>query len=81
METQQPSDYAALLVAIAGHDLRQPLQAIQCIHEQHTRTKSQAVAIKQFQNSNAYAAPSNIAVQPDWSSLDGGAMTSGIAGH
>ena len=33
VETQQASDYAALLVAIAGHDLRQPLQAIQCTHE------------------------------------------------
>jgi hypothetical protein len=47
----------------------------------HTRTKGRAVAIKQFRNSNAYAAPSNIAVQPGWSSLDEGAMTSGIAGH
>jgi signal transduction histidine kinase len=33
VETQQASDYAALLVAIAGHDLRQPLQAIQFSHE------------------------------------------------
>ena len=30
----------------------------------HTRTKGHAVAIKQFRNSNAYAAPSDIAVQP-----------------
>jgi hypothetical protein len=47
----------------------------------HTRTKGHAVAIKQFRNSNAYAAPSDIAVQPGWSSYDEGAMTSGIAGH
>jgi signal transduction histidine kinase len=33
VETQQASDYAALLIAIAGHDLRQPIQAIQCTHE------------------------------------------------
>jgi signal transduction histidine kinase len=33
VEAQQASDDAALLVAIAGHDLRQPLQAIQCTHE------------------------------------------------
>jgi hypothetical protein len=39
------------------------------------------VAIKQFRNSNAYAAPSDIAAQPGWSSYDEGAMTSGIAGH
>src|SRR5713226_2705103 len=32
-ETQQASDYQALLLAIAGHDLRQPLQAIQSAHE------------------------------------------------
>ena len=47
----------------------------------HTRTKGHAVAIKQFRNSNTYAAPSDIAVQPGWSSYDEGAMTSGIAGH
>jgi hypothetical protein len=47
----------------------------------HTRTKGYAVAIKQFRNSNAYAAPSDIAVQPGWSSYDEGAMTSGVAGH
>jgi two-component system, OmpR family, phosphate regulon sensor histidine kinase PhoR len=33
MEPQQVSDYAALLLAIAGHDLRQPVQAIQSTHE------------------------------------------------
>src|SRR5258708_14236406 len=32
-ETQQASEYQALLLAIAGHDLRQPLQAIQSAHE------------------------------------------------
>jgi hypothetical protein len=47
----------------------------------HTRTNDRTVAIKQIRNSNAYAAPSYIAVQPGWSSLDEGAMTSGIAGH
>ena len=44
LEAQQASDYAALLVAIAGHDLRQPLQAIQCTHELlglGVRTKSE----------------------------------------
>ena len=56
-------------------------QAAAASEHHHTRTKGQAVAIKQFRNSNAYAAPSDIAVQPGWSSYDEGAMTSGIAGH
>ena len=49
--------------------------------EHHTRTKDRAVLSEQVRNSNAYAAPSDIAVQPGWSSYDEGAMTSGIAGH
>ena len=47
----------------------------------HTRTKGHAVAIKQFRNSNAYAAPSVIAVPSYWSNEANGAMASGIAGH
>jgi hypothetical protein len=46
-----------------------------------TRTKSRAVATEQFRNSNAYAAPGDIAVQPNWSTYSEGAMTSGLAGH
>lgn len=33
-ETYPSSDYEALLLAIAGHDLRQPLQTVQSAHEQ-----------------------------------------------
>jgi|GEM_PF-3514792 len=33
LETYQISDYGSVLLAIAGHDLRQPLQAIQSTHE------------------------------------------------
>jgi two-component system, OmpR family, phosphate regulon sensor histidine kinase PhoR len=33
METQQVSDYGSVLLAIAGHDLRQPLQALRSTHE------------------------------------------------
>lgn len=33
IETQQASDYGSVLLAIAGHDLRQPLQTIQSAHE------------------------------------------------
>jgi hypothetical protein len=46
----------------------------------HARTKGRAVAIKQFRDSNAYAAPADIAVQPYWSGYDG-AAGSGMAGH
>ena len=44
IETQQVSDYGSVLLAIAGHDLRQPLQAIQSAHELlglGARTKSE----------------------------------------
>ena len=41
---QKPSDFESVLLAIAGHDLRQPLQVIQCAHEMlslHVRTESE----------------------------------------
>src|SRR5260221_6818625 len=44
MEAQQVSDYESVLRAIAGHDLRQPLQTIQSTHELlglGVRTKSE----------------------------------------
>jgi hypothetical protein len=46
-----------------------------------TRMHGHAVATQQFRNSNAYAAPSETAAQSYWSSLDEGAMASGMAGH
>jgi hypothetical protein len=46
-----------------------------------TRAKGRAVATEQLRNSNAYAAPRDIAVPSYRSSLDEGAMTSGMAGH
>ncbi|HXB76484.1 MAG TPA: hypothetical protein VNX23_03570 [Bradyrhizobium sp.] len=45
------------------------------------RAKSRAVATEQLRNSNAYAAPRDIAVPSYWSGLDEGAMASGMAGH
>ena len=47
----------------------------------HIRTKDRTVASKQLWNSNAYAAPSDIAVQSDCSEYANGAMASGIAAH
>jgi hypothetical protein len=56
-------------------------QAAAAASEHHrTRTNGHAVATQQFRNSNAYAAPSNFAVQPGWSGYDG-ALGAGIAGH
>lgn len=46
-----------------------------------TRTKGRTVAIEQFRNGDAHAAPGDTAAQSDLSAYDEGAMTSGIAGH
>ena len=57
-------------------------QAAAAASEHHrTQTNGHAVATQQFRNSNAYAAPSETAAQSYWSSLDEGAMASGMAGH
>jgi hypothetical protein len=55
-------------------------QAAAATERHHTRTKERAVVSERIRNSNAYAAPSNFAVQPGWSGYDG-AMGSGTAGH
>ena|ERR1700676_3839423 len=52
-------------------------QAAAASEHHHTRTKGRAVASEQWRNSNAYAAPGDIAVQSEAE----GAMTSGLAGH
>jgi hypothetical protein len=46
-----------------------------------TRTKGHATTSEQLRNSNAYAAPGDIAVQSNWADYANGAMASGIAGH
>jgi hypothetical protein len=56
-------------------------QAAAASEHHHTRTKARALAIEQLRNSNAYAAPRDVAMQPDWSNYSEGAMTSGFAGH
>jgi hypothetical protein len=56
-------------------------QATAASEHRHTRTKDSAAASEQLRNSNAYAAPDDIAVQPHRPDYDEGAMTSGIAGH
>src|SRR5882724_7391176 len=52
-ETQQALDYGALLLAIAGHDLRQPLQELQSAHELLSlgiRTKSELRLLRSGQH-------------------------------
>lgn len=56
-------------------------QATAASEYRHARTKDRAVTSEQLRNSNAYAAPDDIAVQSDASSYANGAMASGIAGH
>jgi hypothetical protein len=56
------------------------VQTAAAAERHHARTKTRAVAIEQFRNSNAYAAPAYIAAQPYWSGYDC-AAGSGMAGH
>ena len=59
------------------------LTAQAAVASEHHRpqTKGRTVAIEQFRNSSAFAAPGDIAAQSDLSAYAEGAMTSGIAGH
>ena len=56
-------------------------QAATASEHRHTRTKERAAVCEQWRNSNAYAAPGDIAGQSYSSNLANGAMASGIAGH
>ena len=56
-------------------------QAAVASEHHHGRTKSRVVATEQLRNSNAYAAPGDIAGQSALPNLDEGAMSSGMAGH
>jgi predicted lipoprotein len=56
-------------------------QAAAASEHHHTRTKGRAVVSEQFRNSNAYAAPDDVAVQSEMPDYAEGAMTSGPAGH
>ena len=49
--------------------------------EHHTRTKDRAILSEQVRNSNAYAAPGDIALPARAADYDEGAMASGPAGH
>ena len=56
-------------------------QATTASERHHARTKDRAAAWKTLRNSNAYAAPGDIAVPSYLSNEAEGAMTSGLAGH
>jgi outer membrane biogenesis lipoprotein LolB len=49
--------------------------------QHHARKTDRATATEQFRNSNAYAAPANIAVQQDWSRYSTGGGMSAPAGR
>jgi len=57
------------------------VQAAVASEHHRTRAKDRTVAIEQFRNSNAFAAPGGTAAQSALSADDEGAMTSGLAGH
>lgn len=57
------------------------LQAAAASEHHHTRAKNRAVISERLRNSNAYAAPADMAVQSYTADYSEGAMTSGIAGH
>jgi hypothetical protein len=77
METTMRNTILAVLVV----PLLAALTAQAAIASEHHRmqTKGRTGAIEQFRNSNAFAAPGDIAADP--STLDESAMTSGPAGH
>jgi hypothetical protein len=56
-------------------------QAAAASEHHHMRTKGRAVVSEQLRNSNAYAAPGDIAAQSALPNLDEGAISSGMAGH
>jgi hypothetical protein len=56
-------------------------QAAVASKHRRARTKGRTVAIEQFRNSNAFAAPGDPAARSDLSAYAESAMTSGIAGH
>jgi hypothetical protein len=56
-------------------------QAAAASEHHHARAKDRAAAWEQLRNSNAYAAPRDIAVPSYLSNEANGAMASGIAGH
>ena len=53
-------------------------QAAAASEHHHARAKGRPPISEQLRSSNAYAAPTDMSVLPDYSE---GAMTSGIAGH
>jgi hypothetical protein len=57
------------ILTIAGSALivLSTVQFAAAASEQQTRTHHRAAANAQYRNSNAYAAPAYVAVQPEWS--------------
>jgi hypothetical protein len=75
--TMQKIFFAVLFIPLAAALTAQAASA----SEHHTRTKHRAVLSEQVRNSNAYAAPGDIALPAGTPDYDEGAMTSGLAGR
>jgi hypothetical protein len=70
------------ILNIIGATLIASLTVQMAAASEHHARRARAPAVEQFRNSNAYAAPGNIAGRSaGWSDQTEGAMTSGIAGH
>jgi hypothetical protein len=76
--TMQKIFFAVLFIPLAAELTAQTAASAS---EHHTRTKHRAVLSEQVRNSNAYAAPGDIALPAGAPDYDEGAMTSGLAGR
>jgi hypothetical protein len=76
--TMQKKFVTALFIPLVG---ALTMQTAAASEHHHARAKNRAAISEQLRNSNAYAAPADMAVQSDLSNYSEGAMTSGIAGH
>jgi hypothetical protein len=70
------------ILKIIGATLITSLTVQMAAATEHHARRARAPAVERFRNSNAYAAPGNIAgPAAGWSDEAEAAMTSGVAGH
>ena len=69
------------ILKVLGATLIASLTVQMAAASEHHARKSHLSAVDRYRNSNAYAAPDNIAVRSYWSNEANAAMASGIAGH
>jgi hypothetical protein len=69
------------ILKVLGATLIASLTVQMAAASEHQARRSHSPAMERYRNSNAYAAPDNIAVRSYWSNEANAAMASGIAGH